>query len=84
VNQRAIDAMRHRTGMDRPAIFYLYAIPCTAGAVFLTWLTFRNGIAYLIADNQPFLIWAICMMVLVSLWRARPRKQKQDIRLNLN
>ena len=84
MNQRALNEMRHRTGIDG-WMFYLWAIPCTAGAVFLTWLTFRNGILFLIGDPKPFMIWLISLMALASLWRARPHKKKsdQDTRLNL-
>jgi len=84
MNQRALDEMRHRTGMDRPSIFYLWAISCTLGAIFLTWNTCRNGIWYILADPKDFSMWVICMMLLASLWRARPKKAPKDqIRLNL-
>jgi hypothetical protein len=82
MNQRALDEMRHRTGMDS-WLFYVWAIPCTVGEVFLTWLTFHNGILVLLTNPEPFLIWIICTMVLVSLWRARPKKKQGQIRLNL-
>ena len=84
MNQRALDELRHRAGMDRIGIFYLWAIPSTAGAVLLTWFTFRNGITLILADPSPYLIWLICMMALASLWRARPRKKGTGVRLHLD
>ena len=73
MNQRALDEMRHRTGMDRPILFYLWAGPLSLGAVVLTWITFRDGIGYLLDHREPFFVWVIAMMALVTLWRMRPK-----------
>lgn len=73
MNQRALNEMRHRTGMDRPALFYLWAVPLSLAALWLTLVTFRDGIGYLLDHREPFFVWVIAMMALVTLWRMRPR-----------
>jgi hypothetical protein len=85
MNQRAMDEMRRRTGIDGWR-WYLWAIPYTAGFAFMTWFTFRNGIWAIVLEPRDFYLWCLCLIALVSLWRARPQKKKQDagIRLNLN
>lgn len=85
MNQRAVDEMLLRTGANGWR-FYLWAIPYTAMFIALTWLTFRLGAWYLMAENQgPLYLWMMCMMLLIFMWRSKPRKKKPDqsIRLNL-
>ena len=81
MNQRALDEMRHRTGMDS-WLFYVWAIPSTLGAVLLTWLTFRNGISALMADPKDFYLWLICTAAAISFWYPGRKKQEAPRRPN--
>jgi hypothetical protein len=75
MNQRAMDELRRRVGMQG-WMFYLWAVPTSAGTIYLAWLTFRYGLWYVIADPADFYLLVIMLIVCVSLWWIRPRKNR--------
>lgn len=70
-----IDEFRRRAGMDGWT-YYLWAITLAVFCGLMAWLTFRDGIVPILTEPQNFLILTIALLVLITFWRARPKKKE--------
>lgn len=69
---RTIDEFRRRAGMDGWT-YHLWAVVLMVTCALLAWVTFRDGIAPILADPLYFLVWTISLASVVTFWRARPK-----------
>jgi membrane protein implicated in regulation of membrane protease activity len=68
-------------------MFPIWFLMALAATMFVAYVTFRNGLWAVLAPDSGWMLLSLftSLVVLVTLWRSRPRRKKppEPIRLNL-